>query len=99
MVDKAGPHVNMVVIPKVNRAADVDIGAALLMQIEAAVRLTKRIGNVALIETAVGMLSCDAIAAACPKRMEGVVFGWPTTLRRCGFQRSRAGAHTRTNQS
>jgi malyl-CoA/(S)-citramalyl-CoA lyase len=49
--------------------------ATLLDQIEAAKRLPHRIGISVLIETAAGMHHIDEIAAACPERMEAMVFG------------------------
>ena len=44
-------------------------------QIEDAVGLERRIGISALIETAPGMLNVEEIAAACPERMEALIFG------------------------
>ena len=49
--------------------------ATLLEQIEAAHGLPRPIGISVLIETAAGMHRVDEIAAACPERMEAMVFG------------------------
>ena len=49
--------------------------ATLLTQIEDAVGIERRLGISVLIETALGMVNCDEIAAACPERMEAMVFG------------------------
>jgi malyl-CoA/(S)-citramalyl-CoA lyase len=38
-------------------------------------RLERRIAICVLIETAMGMVKCEEIAAACPERMEAMVFG------------------------
>jgi malyl-CoA/(S)-citramalyl-CoA lyase len=75
VVEQAGQHVDAILIPKVSCAGDVHLVATLLSQIEAACGLTRRIGIAVLIETAIGMLNVDEIAAACPERMEAMVFG------------------------
>ena len=65
----------MVLIPKASCAGDVHLVATLLTQIEDALGLDRRIGISALIETAPGMVKVDEIAAACPERMEALIFG------------------------
>jgi malyl-CoA/(S)-citramalyl-CoA lyase len=75
VVEQAGPHVDAILIPKVSCAGDVHLVATLLTQIEAACGLTRRIGIAVLIETAIGMVNVDEIAAACPERIEAMVFG------------------------
>jgi malyl-CoA/(S)-citramalyl-CoA lyase len=75
VVEQAGRHVDTILIPKVSCAGDVHLVATLLSQIEAASGLTRPIGIAVLIETAMGMLHVDEIAAACPERMEAMVFG------------------------
>jgi malyl-CoA/(S)-citramalyl-CoA lyase len=75
VIEQAGEHVDTVLIPKVSGAGDVHLVATLLTQIEDAMRLERRIGIAVLIETAIGMVNVDAIAAACPERMEAMVFG------------------------
>src|ERR687885_650908 len=75
VVERAGAHLDQIMIPKVSGAGDVHFVATLLDQIEAAVGLRRRIGLSVLIETAIGMVNIDEIAAACPERMEAMVFG------------------------
>src|SRR5918912_2445367 len=74
VIEQAGEHVDTVLIPKVSCAGDVHLVATLLSQIEAAKRLP-HIGISVLIETTAGMHKVDDIAAACPERMEAMVFG------------------------
>jgi malyl-CoA/(S)-citramalyl-CoA lyase len=75
VVENAGQHLDTIMIPKVGSAGDVHLVATLLTQIEDALRLPRRIGIAVLIETAIGMVKCEEIAAACPERMEAMVFG------------------------
>lgn len=75
VVEQAGQHLDSVMIPKASGAADVQLVATLLTQIEDAHKLGRRIAICALIETAMGMVKCEEIAAACPDRMEALVFG------------------------
>ena len=75
VVEEAGRHVDTIMIPKASCGGDVHLVATLLTQIEAAMRLPRRIGISVLIETAIGMVNCDEIARACPERMEAMVFG------------------------
>lgn len=74
VVEQAGKHLDTLLIPKVNTPSDILFIATLLAQIEAAQGL-RPIGIHALIETARGMSNIDAIAAACPERLEALVFG------------------------
>ncbi|MGH2872131.1 MAG: HpcH/HpaI aldolase/citrate lyase family protein [Solirubrobacteraceae bacterium] len=75
VVEQAGEHLDSIMIPKVSGAADVHLVATLLSQIEAARGLRNRIAICVLIETAIGMVKCEEIAASCPERMEAMVFG------------------------
>jgi malyl-CoA/(S)-citramalyl-CoA lyase len=75
VIEQAGDRVDTVLIPKVACAGDVHLVATLLSQIEAAHQLPHKIGISVLIETAPGMHNIDEIAAACPERMEAMVFG------------------------
>jgi malyl-CoA/(S)-citramalyl-CoA lyase len=75
VVEQAGQHLDSVMIPKASGAADVQLVATLLTQIEDAIGLERRIAICVLIETAMGMVKCEEIAAACPERMEAMVFG------------------------
>jgi malyl-CoA/(S)-citramalyl-CoA lyase len=75
VVEQSGEWIDAIVIPKVGGAGDVQLVATLLTQIEEAMGLTRRIGLAVLIETAMGMVHVDEIAAACPERMEAMIFG------------------------
>jgi citrate lyase beta subunit len=74
VVEQAGEGIDFIVIPKVEKAADVQFVALLLSQIEMNVGLKKTIGLEASIETALGMLNVKEIAFASP-RLETLVFG------------------------
>jgi malyl-CoA/(S)-citramalyl-CoA lyase len=75
VVEQAGAHLDSIMIPKASCAGDVHLVATLLTQIEDAMALGRRIAICVLIETALGMVKCEEIAAACPERMEAMVFG------------------------
>lgn len=74
VVEEAGDRVDLVVVPKVSRAADVHFVATLLSQIEAAMGLARPIGIEALIETALGAVDIRDIAASSP-RLEALIYG------------------------
>jgi citrate lyase subunit beta/citryl-CoA lyase len=75
VVEQAGTHVDAIMLPKVRTPGDVEMTAKLLTQIELATDLEAgRIGIEAQIEDAIGLLACEAIAAASP-RMETLIFG------------------------
>lgn len=74
VVEQAGEVLDSILIPKVNEPADVQFVATLLSQIEQA-RGLKPINLHILIETARGMANVEAIAQACPDRLEAMVFG------------------------
>jgi malyl-CoA/(S)-citramalyl-CoA lyase len=75
VVEQAGRHLDSIMIPKASSGGDVHLVATLLTQIEDAMKLGRRIAICVLIETAMGMVKCEEIAAACPERMEAMVFG------------------------
>lgn len=76
VVEQAGARLDTLLVPKVGSAADVHVVATLLDQIELAKGLPPRgIGIHVLIETALGMANVEQIAAACPERLEALVFG------------------------
>ena len=75
VVEQSGRWLDTVLIPKASCAGDIHLVATLLTQIEDALGLDNRIGISALIETAPGMVNVDEIAAACPERMEALIFG------------------------
>jgi citrate lyase beta subunit len=74
VVEQAGTNIDVVVIPKVEKAADVQFVDLLVTQIELRMGLEKRIALEASIETALGMLNVKEIAFASP-RLEALVFG------------------------
>jgi malyl-CoA/(S)-citramalyl-CoA lyase len=75
VVEQAGPSLDTVTIPKVNRPSDVEMICVLLSQIEQGVGLQRQIGIAVLIETAQGMSNVEDIAASCPERLEAMIFG------------------------
>lgn len=75
VVEAAGQCLDTIMLPKASCAGDVHLVATLLTQIEEAMGLSRRIGIVVLIETALGMVHCEEIARACPERTEAMVFG------------------------
>jgi malyl-CoA/(S)-citramalyl-CoA lyase len=75
VVEQAGRHLDSIMIPKASSGGDVHLVATLLTQIEDAMKFERRIAICVLIETAMGMVKCEEIAAACPERMEAMVFG------------------------
>ena len=74
VLEKAGNKLDLIMIPKVGTAADVYALDMLVTQIEAGKKLKKRIGFELIIETALGMMNVDDIAAASP-RIESLHFG------------------------
>ncbi len=74
VVEQAGEGIDVIVIPKVEKAADVQFVDLLLSQIESRLGLDRSIGLEASIETALGMLNVKEIAFASP-RLETLVFG------------------------
>ena len=74
LVEQAGRHLDLILVPKVGTAADIYAVDMLLTQIEAARAIGKRIGIEILIETPLGLRNIDAIAAASP-RNEAMLFG------------------------
>jgi citrate lyase subunit beta/citryl-CoA lyase len=74
VVEGAGTHIDLVVLPKAGSPGDVAFVDRLLTQIEAATGLAHRIGIEAQIENAAGFLCAREIAGASP-RLEGLIFG------------------------
>ena len=74
VMEKAGGHIDMIMIPKVGTAADVYAVDMLVSQIEVTKSIRKRIGFSLIIETALGMNNISAIAGASP-RIEALHFG------------------------
>lgn len=75
VAEQAGDVLSLITIPKVRSAADVHFVATLLDQVELALGPRATIGLSVLIETAEGMAHVHEIAAACPDRLEAMVFG------------------------
>lgn len=74
VVEQAGEHLNLLLIPKVGRPSDIEFVATLLDQIEQARGLAP-IGLCALIETAPGMANVERIAETRLDRLEALSFG------------------------
>lgn len=74
VVERAGGHLDTIMIPKVGVPGDVYMVDAMLTQIETAMGLTHRIGIEVLIETTLGMANVEAIATS-SDRLEAMHFG------------------------
>jgi citrate lyase subunit beta/citryl-CoA lyase len=74
VVEGAGAKIDTIMLTKALRAADVQFVDLLLGQLEAKLKLERRIGLEVLIEEAAGLQHVEAIAAASP-RMEALIFG------------------------
>src|SRR4051794_21756710 len=75
VVEHAGRQLDAVMLPKVRTPGDIEMTDKLLTQIELACGFELgRIGIEAQIEDALGLIACEAIAAASP-RMETLIFG------------------------
>jgi citrate lyase subunit beta/citryl-CoA lyase len=74
VVERCGQRLDLVLVPKVNRPEDVYVVETLLTQIEASTGIRHRIGLEVQIETAEGLINCDAIARASP-RIEALIYG------------------------
>lgn len=74
IVEGAQDNLDVILVPKVNVAADLYMVDTLLSQIEITMKMSKQIGLECLIETAKGMMNVNEIAFASP-RLEAMVFG------------------------
>ena len=74
IVEACGDRLDLIIVPKVDRPADVHAVATLLGGIERAHGYSRPIGLEVQIESAVGLIAAEAIAAADP-RVEAIVFG------------------------
>jgi malyl-CoA/(S)-citramalyl-CoA lyase len=74
VAEGAGERLDLILVPKINCAADVHLLDVLLSQIEAATGRRKRFGLELQIETAEGLVNADAIARA-SDRVESLHFG------------------------
>ena len=76
VVGAAGAHLDVLVLPKVDDPSHVTFADHLLTALEAELGLAPgRIGLEAQIESARGLVGAEAIAAACPARLEALVVG------------------------
>ncbi|MBV9013600.1 MAG: CoA ester lyase [Pseudonocardiales bacterium] len=74
VMERAGDRVHTILVPKVGLPADLYCVETLINQVEQARGYPNKVGLEALIETALGMASVEAIAAA-PGRLEALHFG------------------------
>jgi citrate lyase subunit beta/citryl-CoA lyase len=74
VIDWALGLVDLIVVPKVGRAADIATVATILASLEAAGGVERAIGLDVQIESAVGLANCEVIAAS-NERVESLVFG------------------------
>ncbi len=74
LVAGAGAHLDVLIVPKARRARDVWWVDVLLTQLEAKLRLDRRIGLEVLIEESEGLLDAAEIARA-SDRLEAIIFG------------------------
>jgi len=74
ILEQGGERLDLIMIPKVGTAADVYAIDMLVTQVEDAIGRKKKIGFEMIIETALGMMNVDEIAAASP-RNESLHFG------------------------
>ena len=74
IVERAGPHLDVVILPKVVSAEEVRWVDRLLGYLEAKKRLQRRIGLELLIEEVKGLVHVEEIAR-CSPRVEALVFG------------------------
>src|SRR5262245_57320475 len=74
VVEGAGEHLDLLMLPKADGAGDVTFVDTMLTQIEAHRGLPNRIGIEAQIETAKAFLSAREIAGSSP-RLEALIFG------------------------
>ncbi|HLL80213.1 MAG TPA: CoA ester lyase [Ktedonobacteraceae bacterium] len=74
VVEEAGEHLDLVIVPKVKSARDVWWVDVLLSQIEKRLKRSRRIGIEVLIEEVEAMLNVEEIARA-SSRLEAIIFG------------------------
>ena len=74
IVEAAGAQLDLIILPKVGRGADIYVVATLLSQLEAAVGRDQPIRLQAQIETAQGLLNCVEIAST-SERLDALIFG------------------------
>jgi malyl-CoA/(S)-citramalyl-CoA lyase len=92
VVEGAGPNIDLVLVPKINRPADVVAVEVLLGGIERALGLERPIGIEVLIETAQAMACVEAIAASSP-RLQALIFGPADYAAALGMRVTDIGGH------
>ncbi|MGE4334917.1 MAG: CoA ester lyase [Pigmentiphaga sp.] len=74
VLEKAGSHLDTIMLPKARDAADIQFLDTLLTQLELDLELDRRIGIEVLIEEVEGLMHVERIATASP-RVESLIFG------------------------
>src|SRR6266851_1130054 len=74
VVERAGEHLDIIIIPKVKAARDVFWVDTLLAQIETRLKLRRRIGLEVLIEEVQALINVEEIARS-SQRLEAIIFG------------------------
>ncbi|MEM6971246.1 MAG: CoA ester lyase [Pseudomonadota bacterium] len=74
LIEQGGERLDLIMIPKVGRAADIYAVDAMISALEAQVGRKKRLGIEVIIETAAGLAHVEEIAAASP-RLQAMSFG------------------------
>ena len=74
VLENSSERLDLIMIPKVGRAADLYAVEAVVAAIEAAKGRSKRVGFEIIIETAAGIMNVEEIAAATP-RLQSISFG------------------------
>lgn len=75
LVEQGGDRLDLVMVPKVGRPADVHAVEALVASAERAAGRKRPLGLILLIETALGVANLEAVAAAAGPRVEALYFG------------------------
>ena len=74
IISRVGEKIDCVIVPKVNRSADIELVDKVLKELEEENGIVDPIGLEAIIETANGLLKCGDIAFS-SKRLESLIFG------------------------
>jgi citrate lyase subunit beta/citryl-CoA lyase len=85
IVEKAGAHLDVLIIPKVKAPRDVWFFETLLAQLERKLGLARKIGLEALIEEAEALANVEAIAG-CSPRLEALILGFGDLGASLGFR-------------
>jgi len=85
VVEQAGEHLDVLIIPKVKAPRDVWFFETLLDQLEAKLGLTRKIGLEALIEEAEALSRVEEIAG-CSPRLEALILGFGDLAASLGFR-------------